>query len=258
MAQKKITLSVVLAVYNEAKNIGRCLQSVAQVADELVVVDGGSSDETVALVKKWGARVAISDNPAMFHINKQKALDMAQGTWILQLDADEEVDADLKKEIMEIVADSKALDAYYIPRRNYFLGDWLRKGGQYPDYVIRLFKNGKGRFPKKSVHEQIEVQGSVGHLVRPLNHYSYTSVAQYWSKSALYIRLTAQALSDRGSRGSFGIFFSYMIMKPLGTFFSLFVRHKGFVDGWRGFLFALFSAMHFPKAYVLSKRFSSL
>lgn len=257
MAEKRIILSVVLAVYNEQANLERCLRSVADIADEIVVVDGGSTDGTAALAKKLGALVFITDNPAMFHINKQKALDRAAGDWILQLDADEVVDAPLKQEIRHVLADKTSADAYYIPRRNYFLGDWLRKGGQYPDYVIRLFRNGKGRFPQKNVHEQIEITGSVKKLTHPMDHYSYTSVAQYWNKSAAYVRLVASDLKNQKNARSIQVAASYLLVKPVGTFFSLFIRHKGFLDGWRGLLFALFSAMHFPKAYTLYIRKAS-
>lgn len=252
MAEKKIMLTIALAVYNEADNIGRCLDSIGDIADEIIVVDGGSTDTTVSLAKKAGATVIVTTNPPMFHINKQKAVDSARGEWILQLDADEEVDSTLKEEIRKTIRQSDAFDGYYIPRRNYFLGDWLRKGGQYPDEVIRLFRRGKGRLPSKSVHEQVKVQGSVGHLRNPLDHYSYTSISQYWHKSASYIRLTARALKNNGNRNPVGVAVSYLLIKPFVTFFAIFVRHKGFVDGWRGFLFALFSAMHYPKTYLMS------
>lgn len=250
MAQKKVTLTVALAVFNEAANISRCLDSVRGLASEIVVIDGGSTDGTVALAKKYTQHVVSTDNPPIFHINKQKALDKAKGDWILQLDADEVVDENLLREIMEIISSKDARDGYYIPRRNYFLGNWLRKGGQYPDYVIRLFRNGKGKFPCKSVHEQIEISGLVGHLKNPLDHYSYTSIPQYWKKSESYIRLTADEMRDT-RRASFGM---YVFLKPFTTFFALFARHKGFLDGWRGFLFALFSALHFPKAFLISNK----
>lgn len=243
MAKKAVNLSVALAVYNEEAHLRACLSSVAGIADEIVIVDGGSTDRTVDIAKKFGARVDVTDNPPIFHINKQKALDRCRGDWILQLDADEVVDDTLKLEIKETIAQKDAKDGYYIPRRNYFLGDWLRKGGQYPDFVIRLFRNGKGRFPQKSVHEQIEISGTVGYLRHPMDHYSYTSIAQYWKKAQSYIRLQAA-----GPKKSALI---YMFIKPVVTFLMLFVRHKGFLDGWRGFLFALFSAMHYPAVYFL-------
>ncbi len=250
MAEKRIILSVVLAVYNEAANLERCLSSVADIADEIVIVDGGSTDNTVELAKNLGATVYVTTNPVMFHINKQKALDKAHGVWILQLDADEVINADLKKEITGIMKTEASNDGYYIARRNYFLGEWLRKGGQYPDYVIRLFKNGTGRFPQKSVHEQIEIEGSVGHLTHPMDHYSYTSVSQYWDKSSAYIRLVTRELGVRKNSRSAGVAISYLLIKPIVTFLSLYIRHKGFVDGWRGFLFSLFSGLHWAIAYI--------
>lgn len=252
MGKKNITLTVALAVYNEEGNLGRCLASVKDIADEIVVVDGGSTDKTVSVAKKLGAVVIKTTNPAMFHINKQKALDASHGEWILQLDADETVSKSLKEEILFVMSSRLVPNGYYIPRHNYFLGNWLRKGGQYPDYVIRLFRRGMGKFPQKSVHEQIEIEGHVGHLDHALEHYSYTSISQYWQKSRSYILLSAAALRRNPGNRSLATAVSYMLVKPLTTFFSQFVRHKGFVDGWRGFLFALFSALHFPKSYLVS------
>ena len=253
MANKNKRLTVALAVYNEEKNIRRCLMSVRDLADEMVVVDGGSTDGTVHIAKELGATVIVTDNPKMFHTNKQKALDASHGEWILQLDADEVVGKELRNEIRNILSNPSPDDGYFIPRKNYFLGHWLRKGGQYPDRVIRFFKNGKGSFPQKSVHEQITIAGRVGVLNHALLHYSYESIQQYWEKSGTYIRLTADTLRKGHQLGKFGTWVSFMVAKPLMTFFLLFFRHKGFVDGWYGFLFALFSALHFPKAYMLAR-----
>jgi len=253
MANKNINVTVALAVYNEEKNIRRCLLSVKEFADEIVVVDGGSTDKTVRLAKELGANVIGTNNPKMFHTNKQKALEASHGSWILQLDADEVVSEALRKELISTAADPSADDGYYIPRKNYFLGHWLRKGGQYPDKVIRFFRNGKGSFPQKSVHEQITISGSIGTLHHALLHYSYESVRQYWDKSATYIHLSADELIRGKKIRSFGTWVQYMVTKPVTIFLLLFVRHKGFVDGWYGFLFALFSALHFPKAYLLAR-----
>lgn len=252
MDKKKLKLSVVLAVFNEVLNIRACLDAVRDVASEIIVVDGGSTDGTADAAKKAGAKVYRTDNPPIFHINKQKALELAKGEWILQLDADEIVSQALKREILNVI--EHGTDAgYFIPRRNYFLGDWLRKGGQYPDYVIRLFRNGKGSFPQKSVHEQITIDGSVGHLKEPLDHYSYTSVAHYWQKSASYIRLTAAELTATGNVHKPSTAISFLFVRPMVTFLSLVFRHKGFLDGWRGVTFAAFSALHYPKAYLLAR-----
>src|SRR3989344_2002590 len=129
--------------------------SVKELADEICIVDGGSIDKTVEIAKKYNAIIKISDNPQVFHINKQKAIDMATSDWILQLDADERVTPQLKQEILSTINDTQlTFKGYWLPRKNWFLGRFLMKGGQYPDYTLRLYKRGKGRLPQKDVHEQ--------------------------------------------------------------------------------------------------------
>lgn len=269
MEKKNLTLSIALGVYNEASNIEACLSSVRDIAGEIIVVDGGSEDQTVAIAKKLGARVIETDNPAMFHINKQKALDACRGTWILQLDADEVVPEDLREEIIrtindkrlktndkksDIINNSSKINGYYIPRKNFFWEHWMRKGGQYPDYVIRLVRRGKARFPAKSVHEQISIEGAVGYLKEPLLHYAYRTTGDYWKKADTYTNLTAREMKEKGVKLNFANWFSYAVIKPMYTFLNIFVRHKGFVDGWYGLVFAYWSALHFPIAYRKLKK----
>lgn len=252
MQKKKIKLSVALAVKNEETNLNACLRAIGDMADEIVVVDGGSQDKTVAVARQLRATVIETDNPLIFHINKQKALDACHGSWILQLDADEIVTPELKKEILKAV--TMKLNGYAIPRKNFFLDHWLRKGGQYPDYVVRLVRRGHAYFPCKSVHEQIVVDGEVGYLKEPLLHYSYKNISEYWRKADTYITLTAHELLDAHTPIGFGQCIIYMVVKPIQTFFSLFIRHKGFVDGIWGFMFALFSSVHFSLAYQKLKK----
>ena len=127
-------LSVVLATHNEEDNIGRCLEAVKDIADEIVVVDGKSSDQTVQIAKKHNAKVIIRKNPANFHINKNIAIDAAHGDWILQLDADEVVSPELSSEIRSTLSVQRpALNGYWVNRKNWFLTRFLTKGGQYPD-----------------------------------------------------------------------------------------------------------------------------
>jgi glycosyltransferase involved in cell wall biosynthesis len=242
-------LSVALAVYNEEKNIGECLATVLGWADELVVVDGGSSDKTVEIAKSFGATVIQTTNPPIFHINKQKALDACVNMWILQLDADERITPELKKEIEEVLAHESSVRGYYIPRRNYFWGHWMKKGGQYPDSVIRLVKKDSASFPAKSVHEQIHIEGAVGHLTSPMDHISYRTKEDYWRKSDRYTTLTAAELSSKHVPKNIWSFFYYSLVKPVQIFISLFVIHKGFMDGWYGFLFAYWSSLHYKTAY---------
>ena len=248
MEKKKVTLSIAIAVYNEEANLDACLASVAAIADEIVVVDGGSTDSTRAIAKKHTNKIIQTDNPPIFHINKQKAIAACTGDWILQLDADEVIPEDLLAEIVKTINNKQETNGYYIPRKNYFWGRWMRRGGQYPDYVIRLVRRGKARFPAKTVHEQIEVEGGVGHLVHPMLHYSYKTRGDYWKKADTYTSLTAMELVNRKENQLY-LFIQYYLIKPVMTFVSLYIRHKGFMDGLTGFEFALYSALHFPIAY---------
>lgn len=250
MAKTKITLSVAIAVYNEEKNLEACLASIRSIADEIVIVDGGSTDNTVKIAEKFTHKIIHTSNPPIFHINKQKALDACTGDWILQLDADEVIPQKLRDEIQDVLQDGNtSVNGYYIPRKNYFWGHWMQKGGQYPDSVIRLVRRGTARFPQETVHEQIAVDGATAHLTNPMDHISYRTKEDYWRKADTYTTLTAMEMKKNGVPKNARTWFLYNIWKPKTTFLSLLVRHKGFMDGWYGFLFAYFSALHFPIAY---------
>jgi glycosyltransferase involved in cell wall biosynthesis len=246
-------LSVALAVYNEESNLEKCLYSIKDLTRDIVVVDGGSTDNTVSIAQKFKAKIVITDNPPIFHINKQKALDNCKNEWILQLDADEIVTPELGREIESILANSHKfpdLNGYYISRRNYFWGRPMTKGGLYPDRVIRLVKKSKARFPCISVHEQIEIDGRVGCLTNPLDHFAYRTIADYWRKADSYINLTAMEMKKKSVRPGFREFIYCFIYQPTRELFNRYFRHKGFLDGWQGLAFAVFSAMHYPKAYL--------
>ena len=245
-----MSLSVVLATYNEEKYITSCLESVKGFADELIVVDGSSTDQTREIARRFGAKVIKTENLPMFHTNKQMAIEAASGDWILQLDADEIVSKELERKIRKIVKTGSPANAFAIPRKNYFLGRWLRKGGQYPDYVIRLFKRGKARFPQKSVHEQLQVDGEVEKLNGHLIHHTAPTLARYVQNANRYTSLTAEDLSREGVDVSTGSTLYFFLVKPLKTFLSQYIRHKGCMDGFAGFIFALFSGMHWPIAYL--------
>ncbi len=243
-------ISVVLATYNEEKNLPRCLESVKAFADEIVVVDGSSEDKTRQIASRFKAKVMKTLNRPMFHTNKQMAIDAATGDWILQLDADEVVDDTLAEEIVKAVKYNGPLDAYSIKRKNFFFGRWLHKGGQYPDPVIRFFKRGKAYLPQKSVHEQMSVVGNVGQLNGHLLHYTAPSLSRYLTNANRYTSLTAEELKSKKIHLNLGNTLKYFLLKPFETFFLIYVRHKGFMDGSQGFVFALFSALHWPLAYM--------
>lgn len=252
MEPKKNKLSVALAVYNEAANIKACLESVRDIADEIVVVDGTSTDGTGKMAVQLGAQVITEPNRTNFHINKQKAIDACTGDWILQLDADERVSSMLKKEIEGILSRdiSTQPDAFYLKRRNYFLGRWLNKGGAYPDPVIRLFQKGKFSLPQDSVHTLVKVD-TAKYLEEDLMHIADPTFSRYLMRSNRYTTLQAKEWLKEGKIGlSTGTIFSYLILKPLARFLLIYIRHKGFQDGFPGFVFAFYSGLHIASSYV--------
>lgn len=242
-------LSLCIATYNEKAFIHYPLDSALSFVDEVIIVDGGSDDGTIEKVKTYGSKVKViqTDNPPMFHINKQKAIEKASGDWILQLDADEAVTDEMKKEITHIMNSTDSKAGYWIPRKNFFINRFLMKGGVYPDYTIRLYKNGAAHFPCKSVHENVEVKGEVGHMVSPLLHYADPDFSRYMLRWNRYTTLDAQDILKAKKEVCMPCYF---IGKPLYTFFMMYFRHKGFMDGFPGFVFALFSSIRYWSIYV--------
>lgn len=242
-------ISVVLATFNEEENLKSCLESVEDFAWEIVIVDGGSTDKTLEIAKSFNTKIIQTNNPPVFHINKNKAIDASQGDWVLQLDADEKVSSQLAEEIKKVVSVNSDINGYWIPRRNFFLGKYLTKGGQYPDYTLRLYRRGKGRLPAKDVHEQAEVVGPVGYLKHDLLHLRDKKFSEYLIRFNRYTDLLASQVKDRGLKIGITSFINYMLIKPIFWFLKVFIRHKGFVDGFPGFVFAFFSALRFPVSY---------
>lgn len=276
-------LSIAIATFNEEENIRRCLDSVKNIASEIVIVDGSSTDKTVEIANEFNAKVIVKDNPPMFHINKQKAIDESSGDWILQLDADEVVGAALRQEIEKIIhmsdeeineyeksiselflrhqqivenrdgkigTDSDSYSAFFLARSNYFLGRYMKHGGVYPDGVIRMFKRGKAYLPCKDVHEQYEVTGKVGWLKHDLLHYDSPTFKKYRKRNNRYTSLMATQYKDQKLPKNFRVGVDYLIIKPIFWFFSTFFRHKGILDSWQGFLFSFFSSLRFPISYI--------
>lgn len=280
----EISLSVAIATFNEEQNIETCLESIKDIAGEIVVVDGSSTDKTVEIAKKYRAVVLVTENKLNFHINKQKAFDMAKGKWILYLDADEKVSPELAKEILKVIdMDQNELEkyqdnlkkkelflrhlkvleerdgkigtgqgeyvAFFFPRLNFFLGRFLKYGGVYPDGVIRLFKNKKAYLPGKNVHEQMVVLGRVGWLSNDLIHYDSKTLKRYLERNNRYINLIADEFKTKKLKKNFTNFLTYMIVKPVSWFLLTTIFNKGVLDGYQGLVFSFFSALRFPRAY---------
>ncbi len=245
-----MTLTVTLAVFNEEKFLEKCLSSIKDIADEIIIVDGGSTDKTVQIAKKFKAKVfSVPNDPINFHKQKKLANSKAKGDWILQLDADELVSPKLSAEIKQTLESNPPENGFWIPRANFFLGRFLKKGGAYPDETLRLYRNGKGDLAAKNVHEQATVEGKVGHLKNDLLHYSNPTFGDYIEKR--FNRYT-----DVMAKDIKGGFIRNIIWNPLFDsrqgFLVIYFRHLGFLDGFPGFVWALFSALHYPIAYFKS------
>lgn len=241
-------LTVCAAVFNEEKNIKELLENVAPFADEIVIVDGGSQDKTPEIIKGFkNVKLINAHNPLHFHENKQKAIDAAEGKWVLQLDADERVSKELAREIREVIQQKDAKDGYYIPRKNWFLTRFLLKGGAYPDYTLRLYKKGKAHFVMEEIHENVVVKGEVGYLRHDLIHYSDPTFERYLARWNRYTTLEAQMLIKKDQQIGF---FDYFFVKPVWWFLKTYIRHKGFMDGFAGFVFSYFSALRYRAIYI--------
>lgn len=247
---KKPKISAAIATYNEEKNIEDCLKSLKFLADEVVVVDGSSNDKTTQIAKEFGAKVTKTTNKAMFHINKNLAIAKCTGEWIFQVDADERVTQELAQEIKAVLKDNPKENGFWVNRRNWFLGGFLTKGGAYPDRVIRLIRRGRGRLPELTVHEQIEVDGEVGFLNNDLLHFADPSFSRYLERANRYTTETALFIKEKNPGREPLAIINYMVIKPLASFLAIYLRHKGYRDGLRGFIWALFSASHNFFAYV--------
>lgn len=247
---KKVKISAALATFNEESNIVDCIKSLNQFASEVVIADGSSTDRTAELAHGLGAKVIRTTNKPMFHINKNLAISNCKNPWIFLIDADERVSRELVEEIKSKVHKNPKENGFWINRRNWFLGGFLTKGGAYPDSVIRLFRSGKGRLPEISVHEQVKIEGTVGHLENDILHFADPNFARYLMRANRYTEQTAQEIKKKNPGTSPAVIFQYVFIKPFIIFMAIFFRHKGYVDGFKGFIWALFSAAHHFYAYI--------
>ncbi len=238
-------ISVILATYNEERNIKDCLESVKDLADEIVIVDGSSIDRTVEIAKKYTKQIFIRENPLMFHINKQYAIEKATGDWILYLDTDERATPELKKEILDATCPSGGrvrypLNAgYWIPRKNIIFGKWIKHTGWWPDYQLRLFRRGKGYLPCRTVHEQPVVKGKTGKLRESLVHYNYQTIFQFIDKlNRLYTENDKNLFLAEKKK----IFWHEALSWPANEFFKRFFKEEGYKDGLHGLILSLLQA----------------
>jgi glycosyltransferase involved in cell wall biosynthesis len=230
-----VKISACLIVCNEERNLARCLASLAPVVDEIVVVDSGSTDGTVALAQKLGARVIVQ--PWLGYVaQKNLALDHAAHPWILSIDADEELSAPLAAAFAQLRADPAAdrLDApngYEVSRLVFYRGKWIRHGDWYPDRLVRLFRRADACFTGGRVHEKLEIAGAHPVLPGDLHHYTYTDPADRAARRATYAALWAQTALENKRRTWPGIGPAHAALR----FVRGYVFKRGFLDGAVGF-----------------------
>ena len=241
-------ISVVISAFNEENNIKDCLESVRHLADEIIVIDNQSTDKTVAIAKQYTKKIFSRSNNPMLNINKNFGFTKANGDWILNLDADERVTPELRKEISShlrgvhsATSEERLPVGYEIPRKNIIFNKWIQHGLWWPDYQLRLFQRGKGKFPCVHVHEKIKVQGKTAKLKHSLLHYNYQTVSQFIQKlDRIYTENEAENFLKSGKK----IVWQDAIRMPVNDFLSVFLARKGYKDGLHGLVLALFQSFY--------------
>ena len=267
-----MAISLIIVAHNEEKYIAATIKSAYDLVDEIILVDAACTDGTVKAVeavdKEKKLKVYHHDNPPNFIINKQRALDKATKEWVLELDADEIVTPALGEEIAAATGSDPARvgpsspHAYWLPRLNHFMNIPLRKGGQFPDYTIRLYQRTHARFPLKTIHDQVQIDGlpttknnviindTIQKLASPLLHYPYRDLMAFFRKWAQYAMYDGDEWYVQGMRPSAANFFTYCVAKPLHWFLLTYFRHRGYTDGFAGLAFSFFSGLRFWVGYM--------
>jgi glycosyltransferase involved in cell wall biosynthesis len=240
-----MTLSACIICRNEESNIRRCLESTTWI-DEIIVVDAMSQDKTVEISKEYTDKVYLRAWPGYVD-QKNFAVSKANGSWILSLDADEEITANLRNEILSEIKKENAKDGYRIPRRSFYQGRWINHSGYYPDRQLRLFRREKGHWVGGRVHERVAIQGRIGDLKEDLLHYPYQGILSGQIRTVnSFSSLIAQDMYERGKR--YHILF--LLFRPTFKFLEVYLLKLGFLDGVAGFIIAVTSAYAMFVRYV--------
>jgi glycosyltransferase involved in cell wall biosynthesis len=252
-----VKISIALITLNEEANLPRTLESVMPLVrdgkGEIIVVDSGSTDRTLEIARSFGARV-FSEPWKGFAAQKNSAMEKAAGDWVLQLDADEALEPELAGEISRNLESPGALIGYWIPRKNYFLGRWIKHGGFYPDPKLRLIRRGAGKFEEYGAHPTIKVNGPTGTLKHALIHNAYPTLRGYIDHMNSYSSSGAEIAVEKG-HGSFNLL--NIVVRPKLTFIYNYIFRLGFLDGREGFLLHFYHAVYvswkYSKAWELAR-----
>lgn len=246
-------ISVIIITKNEAHNIRSCLESIRW-ADEIIVVDSGSSDDTVNICKTLGAQVHVTSDWPGFGIQKNRALSYATCEWVFSIDADERVTAELHSEIDSAVNNPNGHSGFRIPRLSSFCGRYMRHSGWYPDFVTRLFRRGTARFSEDLVHESLIVDGSVGKLHQSLLHETFRDLDELLEKINQYSTAGALTLSKKNKTATL----KKAVARAVWAFIRTYILRAGFLDGREGFMLAVSTAestyYRYAKLMLLGKR----
>jgi glycosyltransferase involved in cell wall biosynthesis len=238
-----VKISAVIIALNEEQNIQRALDSLS-FCDEIIVVDSGSSDSTLQICQAAGAKVEQVEWRGYVD-TKNYAASLAAGDWILSLDADEEVTDELRLELLEIASRTTAADGYRVPRKNHYLGRWIRHCGWYPDYQMRFWKSGKGKWQGGSVHESVTVDGQISQTKAALNHFTYASINEHLDRIKNYAGLHA---ADKYKAGKRVGYLTILLAAPF-MFIKTYILRLGFLDGLHGLLVSAIGSFY----YLLKK-----
>jgi glycosyltransferase involved in cell wall biosynthesis len=231
-------ISATIITHNEERNLPRAIESL-RCADEILVVDSGSSDRTIEIAEKYGAKIIDSPWPG-YAKQKNLAAERAENDWILSLDADESLSEALEAEIWHIKKNGAQFDAYTMPRQARYLGRWIKHSGWYPDRKIRLYHRAKATWAGEFVHESVRVEGSLGHLEGNLLHFTCDSLSEHMKTMDRYTTLAAEQLVASKQKVTWG----RLIFEPPWTFFNTYVLKAGFLDGVEGLAIANMAALY--------------
>lgn len=226
-------ISAIIVAKNEAHDIMACIESVKNFAEEIIVFDSGSTDGTQDICRASGVKLFETDWPGDGP-QKNRALDQATSEWVLCLDADERISAELKTEIISILSAESTHNAFSMPRSSSFCGQFMQHSGWWPDRIVRLFRRGSGRFSELRTHASLEINGSVGKLKGPLIHYSDRDIDEVLQKINVYSTEGALTLYKRGRRSSL----SKAIGKSIWAFVRTYIFRLGVLDGRMGLVLA--------------------
>ena len=231
-----MSLSVGLITYNEERRLGRTLESIKNIADEIIIVDSNSTDNTVEIAKEYGAKLYV-ENWKGYGLQKNSVIEKCTKDWILLIDADEVISSDLSKKILEVIKEGKE-ELYDINFTSVCFGKKIKHGGWSGSYRIRLFKNGIGKYNDNVVHESFETKGIKGKLAEEIFHYSYEDLSDYLSK---FNRYTSEGAKEYHKRGKKANFFG-IVINPIFKFIRMYFFRLGFLDGVEGLLLAILSS----------------